>query len=114
MVKVVINTSVGGFCVSRATYERLGAPWNRCREEEDHDEPPLLLYIYDPELRAAPALVAAVEELGGEMAGDDGTVLGIVEIPDDVQWHIHEFEDGTECVAENHRTWLWEPPDPEP
>jgi len=27
-----------------------------------------------------------------------------VEIPDDVKWHIHEY-DGLEHVAEDHRTW---------
>jgi len=30
--------------------------------------------------------------------------LKIVEIPDDVKWHIGEY-DGIEWVAENHRTW---------
>ena len=48
-------------------------------------------------------LVAAVESLGSK-AGGDYADLKIVEIPDDVEWQIGEY-DGTEWVAEKHRTW---------
>jgi hypothetical protein len=44
-----------------------------------------------------------VEELGDE-AGDSYAELTVVEIPDDVEWTIQEY-DGTEWVAEVHRTW---------
>ena len=48
--------------------------------------------------RNDPHLVAFVEMLG------DRTNLKIVEIPDDVEWEI-DGDDGTEWVAEKHRTW---------
>lgn len=34
--------------------------------------------------------------------------LGIIEIPDDVDWEI-DYDDGVEHVAEKHREWFWEP-----
>lgn len=54
-------------------------------------------------LRDDPDLVKAVEKLG-EAASADVSELKIVEIPDNVAWHIEEY-DGSEWIAENHRTW---------
>lgn len=48
-------------------------------------------------------LVEAVEKLG-EKANGGHAELSVVEIPDDVKWHIHEY-DGSEHIAEDHRTW---------
>lgn len=48
-------------------------------------------------------LVAVVEEMG-EAANDQFSKLVVVEIPDDVQWEISEY-DGSEHIAEQHRTW---------
>lgn len=56
-----------------------------------------------PENRADPDLVAVVEELG-EKANGACAELTIVEIPNDVQWHVEEY-DGNEHIAEDHRTW---------
>lgn len=53
--------------------------------------------------RGDPLLVQAVEELG-ELADGRFAKLKIVEIPDDVEWYIEEY-DGLEWVAEKHRTW---------
>lgn len=53
--------------------------------------------------RDDPALVRAVEELGAEASGRFAS-LEAVEIPDDVIWHIEEY-DGLEHIAEAHRTW---------
>jgi hypothetical protein len=44
-----------------------------------------------------------VEEMG-EKAGSTYSQLRIVEIPDDVEWQIEEY-DGSEWVSEKHRTW---------
>jgi len=55
------------------------------------------------EERAEPTLVRIVEEMG-EAADGRFAALKIVEIPDDVQWHIEEY-DGKEWVSENHETW---------
>lgn len=54
-------------------------------------------------LRNDPALVQVVEQLGSSAAGSCAE-LKIVEIPDDVEWQIEEY-DGLEWVAEVHRTW---------
>lgn len=48
-------------------------------------------------------LIRVVEELGKE-ADSRYSELKIVEIPDDVEWQIDEY-DGMEWVAEKHRTW---------
>lgn len=48
-------------------------------------------------------LVQTVRELGEE-AGNWACVPTIVEIPDDVEWELEEY-DGLEWIAEKHRTW---------
>jgi hypothetical protein len=53
--------------------------------------------------RDDPHLIQVVEELG-ELADGRFAQLKIVEIPDDVEWQIDEY-DGLEWVAEKHRTW---------
>lgn len=53
--------------------------------------------------RDDPALVQTVEELG-EAADGDYAELKIVEIPDDVEWELDEY-DGIEHIAEVHRRW---------
>lgn len=46
-------------------------------------------------------LIAVVEELG-DAAGD----VGIVDVPDDVEWDITWADCGGEFVEEAHRTWV--------
>ena len=53
--------------------------------------------------RNDPKLVECVEKLGEE-ANDMYAKLKVVEIPDDVDWEIDEY-DGMECVEEVHRRW---------
>ena len=53
--------------------------------------------------RNDPALVATVRELGEE-ANDEYARLKVVEIPDDVNWYIEEY-DGMETIHEKHRSW---------
>jgi hypothetical protein len=53
--------------------------------------------------RNDPALIQVVEELGDD-ANDRFSGLAIVEIPDDVDWIIQDY-DGMEWVAERHRIW---------
>lgn len=48
-------------------------------------------------------LIQVIEELGKEANGHSAK-LKIVEIPDDVEWQIGEYED-TETVEEKHRCW---------
>ena len=53
--------------------------------------------------RDDPDLIRVVEELGEEANGHNAS-LKIIEIPSDVKWIIEEY-DGSEWVAEEHRTW---------
>ena len=48
-------------------------------------------------------LVAVVEKLG-DNANSQFAKLEIVEIPDGIDWEIDDY-DGSETVAEKHRTW---------
>ena len=92
-MKIVINKDYGGFSLSDEATKRYaelkgseGEGWN-CRGVERND----------------PVLIQVVEEMG-DAAGGQFASLGIVEIPDGVQWQIEEY-DGREWVAEKHRTW---------
>lgn len=53
--------------------------------------------------RDDPSLVAVVESLGDEAAGQFAR-LDVTEIPADVEWQIEAY-DGREWIAERHRTW---------
>ena len=53
--------------------------------------------------RNDPALVQVVEEMGSKADGDHAE-LAVVEIPDDVNYVVEEY-DGMEHIAEAHRTW---------
>ena len=61
--------------------------------------------VFDPSdiARDDANLVSVVLELG-EAANGRCAELKVVEIPDDVEWQIEEY-DGLEWVAEKHRTW---------
>lgn len=56
-----------------------------------------------PNDRSHSLLVECVKVLG-ERANGRCAELKIVEIPDDVEWEIEEY-DGLEWVSESHRTW---------
>lgn len=83
-MKIVINCRHGGFGLSEEAKAKL-AEYGGTQE------------------RNCPKLVRVVEELGAK-AGDSYADLKVVEIPDDVDWIIQEY-DGAEWVAERHRTW---------
>lgn len=53
--------------------------------------------------RSHPLLIRVVEELGAEANGSYAE-LKVVEIPDNVEYEIAEY-DGQEHIAERHRTW---------
>ncbi|NQW80052.1 MAG: hypothetical protein HQ445_02630 [Polaromonas sp.] len=87
-MKIVINARFGGFGLSDAANAAYKA-----RTGVD----------FDYGLRTDPHLVAIVEEMGAEASGACAG-LKVVEIPDDVEWFIEEY-DGLEHIAEEHRTW---------
>lgn len=115
MKKIVINKCHGGFGLSHEAILRYAEIKGLKLEVKDTDEPNLrslipYQYLSDGDnfwcmgvRRDDPALVQVVEEMG-EAANDRFSELSIVEIPDDVNWEIDEY-DGCEWVAEVHRTW---------
>lgn len=48
-------------------------------------------------------LISVIEELGDEASGSFGRIV-VVEIPDDVDWEIDDY-DGWESIHEKHRVW---------
>lgn len=88
--QIVINECFGGFGMSEAALEALRAGGWTGKSR------------YDVE-RNDPRLVAVVKDLGKD-ASDRYSNLVVVEVPDDVKWHIHEY-DGSETVHEDHRSW---------
>jgi hypothetical protein len=93
MPKVVINTCYGGFGLSEESLEDYRKRKNITDENFYHWDIP----------RDCPDLVAMVEEGGTDVDGIYSE-LKVVDVPDDVNWFIHEY-DGMEHVAERHRTW---------
>lgn len=116
-MKVVINVCHGGFGLSDAAFEkfldRKGIAWEKCLNKYNDadyynkghvgDFDHFLHANYMIEDRSDPDLVAVVEEMGIDANGEHA-YLKVVEIPDDIEWTIHEY-DGMEWVAEAHRTW---------
>ena len=89
--RIVINKCHGGFGLSpraKKRYEELSG------EKVDYDR--------DIQ-RDDPYLLQIVHELGLRADGNYAE-LKIVEIPEDVEWEIQEY-DGLEWVAEKHRIW---------
>ena len=118
-MKVVINDCFGGFGLSKVAYEWLikekGWIVTEYNKEGDYKNPKADLVLSnhfsntyyhvknEDELRINPDVIEVVETIGKEASGDCAK-LKIIEIPDDVEWHISEY-DGCEHVAENHQTW---------
>jgi hypothetical protein len=95
MTKIVINKCYGGFGLSEEAtklyFEKIGKTVSK--------------FWYDRDLqRDDPILVEVVEELGSAKASDAYALLDVVEIPDEIDWCIEEY-DGQEWVSESHRTW---------
>jgi hypothetical protein len=93
MIKVVINDCYGGFGLSDAALNEYKSRKGITDEN---------FWYYDIP-RDCPVLVAMIEEQGTAVNGGFAD-LKIVEIPEDVNWYIEEY-DGMEHVAERHRTW---------
>lgn len=95
-MKVVINDCHGGFSLSDAGIARYLELADLTMTAADE------FYARDIP-RDDTALVQVVEEMG-RMANGSFAILKIVDIPNDVNWYIEEY-DGLEWVAEVHRTW---------
>ena len=112
-MKVIVNACYGGFSLSDKAIELLFEKkrWNLVKEVLDSgftsyykDSIGENNFFYEGDLdRNDPELVAVVEELGDEANGWPAE-LKIIDIPDDVEWFVQEY-DGLEWIAEKHRTW---------
>lgn len=118
MTKIVINKCFGGFGLSDKGIQHYlnlkGIPYGTSPPSfgftgtQDYWHADHVgdadYYISDRDFpRDDPALIQTVEALGREV-NDRFASLEIIEIPDDVEWQIEEY-DGTEWIAEKHRTW---------
>ena len=90
-MKIVINTIHGGFSLSPKASQRYKERTGKT------------IGAYPDIERNDPDLVAVVEELGDRACGS-WSRLKVVDVPDDVDWYIEEY-DGKEHVAEQHRRW---------
>ena len=120
-MKVAINICYGGFGLSNPAFEKLlnvkgiafeKSPSKFKMREDDSDyfraghlnDDNFYLSPYDfYNERSDQDLVSIIEEMG-ESSWGWASELKVVDIPDDVKWHIEEY-DGVEWVAEDHRTW---------
>jgi len=117
-MKIVINDCFGGFTLSNKAHERLielGVQYYKSYDDIPKDNKGLYIVksdsifgeyydnFYNSEYRTNPLLIQVVEELGEEASGFAGE-LKIVEIPDGIQWEIHDY-DGVETIHEIHRSW---------
>lgn len=92
-MKIVINVFFGGFGLSDEAIKRIselkGTALKHSFEAKDD--------------RTDPVLIKVIEELG-EKADGCFAKLKIIDIPDDIEYEICEY-DGYEHIAEKHRTW---------
>lgn len=117
-MKVVINRCYGGFGLSDQAVVRYAElkGINLVMEENDSRTYGATFYLdgikddehyfsyYDlSDDRSDPFLIQVVEELG-QAANGFASELTVVNIPDDIEYTIEEY-DGIEWVAEVHRTW---------
>lgn len=101
------NTFWTAFTVpSPEQYLNLTKPWaafSQTEQDEFNDVWDSIAFYSTNLDRDDEKLVQVVEELG-ETANCEFSQLKIVEIPEDVEWYIQDY-DGVEWIAEKHRTW---------
>lgn len=96
-MEIIINVCHGGFGLSQEAKDLYIKKSGENIPEEQR-------YLYFRNIkRNDPVLVDVVKELK-EKAENRFSSLKIVNIPDDVEWEICEY-DGLEWVAEKHRKW---------
>jgi hypothetical protein len=95
MTKLVINTCYGGFGLSEKAEALYCAYAGITREDfSQHDID-----------RDSAILLQVIEQLGIDECHGKYAQLKVVDIPDDVEWEIEEY-DGKEWACEVHRKWF--------
>lgn len=125
-MKIVINTCFGGFGLSHKAVMRyaelkgINLQWkvddiSKKYHGDDPNASGTIVHYYKDSIddknyfstyeiqRDDLDLIEVVKELGKHANGHCAE-LSIVEIPDGVEWGIHDY-DGNEHVEEQHRTW---------
>lgn len=118
-MKVVLNKCYGGFGLSNKAHERLielgvkyydsldDMPKNNKELYIVKSDLPVFSRFYsnfdDKENRSNKLLIQVIEELGEEANGRFSN-LKIVEIPDNIDWELDDY-DGIETLHEIHRSW---------
>jgi hypothetical protein len=98
-MKIVINRCFGGYGLSEEAVKKLAAVGCPAITVKDKK----CFVNYHHEIRNNPYLIAVIEELGAAADGKNAR-LKVIEIPDDVNWEISDF-DGMETIHEKHREW---------
>ena len=101
-MKVVINQCFGGFGLSKAVYKEMGIKYDGYGylTNEDLGIDSDNYYAYRSDNR----LISAIEKVGIERASGSLAKIGIVDVPDGIDFEIDEY-DGVEHIAETHRKW---------
>ena len=86
-MKVLINCCQGGWSISQEAMKALHEPDSCCTHR-----------------RTDPELIALFEKKGSQWMSGTFSVLGIVDIPDDIEWYVEDY-DGLETIHEMHRAW---------
>jgi hypothetical protein len=120
-MKVVINSRFGGFGLSEEAVRRYhslkgnsvevregnaltGVEYWVIQGSDAVDSDGFAEWFCDRDIdRADPVLVQVVQELGDRANGRHAQ-LKIVDVPEGVEWELHEIE-GDEWIAEVHRIW---------
>jgi hypothetical protein len=97
-MKIAINRCWGGFGISEAVFKELGIKYTGYGSIDNED----LGIVSDDynAYRASAKLISAIEKVGIENASDSLAKIYIVDIPDDVEWEIDNY-DGMETIHEN-------------
>lgn len=113
-MKIVINSDFGGFGLSNEAIREYALRKGYTLVEEVSEqfahtnfykgEVSDENFFFESDIPRNDELLVEIVQQMGAAANGRFSSLKIVEIPDDVNWYIAEY-DGREHVAERHRTW---------
>ena len=111
-MKIVVNRCYGGFGLSDKAFEKYleykGIDYDKKENasifegNEYYDKNGEIISYYD--IPRDDIYLVKVVEYFGEEADGGFAELKVIEIPDDIEWEIEEY-DGNEWISEKHRTW---------
>lgn len=94
-MRVLINACYGGFGISKEA-KKLIAERKGIAPDDVND--------FSRDLRTDADALRIFDEMGSARFSGQFAEVKAVEIPDDVDWVISEY-DGNEWIAERHRSW---------